>query len=412
MEFKQKRWIYMAASMLLALCSGIGYTWSVFQKPLMENFNWTLSTISLTFTIQIMVSTLAPVFLGRFQQKIGVKNYLRIGIVIYGAGLAATTLTQSIGYLYMVYGVVVGVGISMLYPTLMTYCTRLFPEKTGMASGLLAMSYGGGSILWAPLAAYFIKSNGVTSVFGIFATLFVIVMLPLSFFIKEIPSNFDALFEKKSKEEKAKPVVRDYTWKEMIKTPRYYFIVVVLTIGATSGLMITGHASSMLQEVQHFTPEKAAFLIGIISIFNASGRLIFGLVSDKLGRYNVMLLLFAVIGCSMFILSTAQGTAFVIAILAIGACYGGFTSMFSPICADNFGFKNLSVNYAFLYISYGFAGLIGPQLAAATKTMSGGYSMAFMTVAAMSGIGLVMTFLLKRNTKKVQENSRSGLIHE
>lgn len=389
----------MIAAMIMALCAGIGYTWSVFQKPLMEHFEWTLQTISITFTIQILVSTLAPVFLGKYQKTLGVKNYLRVGVSIYVLGLIATMFTNSIGYLYVVYGVIVGIGISMLYPCLMTYSGKLFPDKTGMAAGLLACSYGGGSIIWAPLAANFIGTHGALPVFGLFAAIFGVVMIPASFLIKEVPEDFRPEIITKKNDIKSL-TSKDYTWKEMLKTSRYYIIVVTLTLGATAGLMIMGHASTILQEVQNFTPEKAAVIIGVISIFNAIGRLSFGFISDRIGRYPVMMLLFAIIGGSMLLLTRAEGTVFIAALFAISACYGGFTSLFSPICADNFGIKNLAMNYSFLYVAYGFAGVIGPQLAARTKEMGDGYNLAFMTVAVLSLIGFALTMSLKISANK------------
>lgn len=389
----------MIAAMIMALCAGIGYTWSVFQKPLMEHFEWTLQTISITFTIQILVSTLAPVFLGKYQKTLGVKNYLRVGVSIYVIGLIATMFTNSIGYLYVVYGVIVGIGISMLYPCLMTYSGKLFPDKTGMAAGLLACSYGGGSIIWAPLAANFIGTHGALPVFGLFAAIFGVVMIPASFLIKEVPEDFRPEIITKKNDIKSL-TSKDYTWKEMLKTSRYYIIVVTLTLGATAGLMIMGHASTILQEVQNFTPEKAAVIIGVISIFNAIGRLSFGFISDRIGRYPVMMLLFAIIGGSMLLLTRAEGTVFIAALFAISACYGGFTSLFSPICADNFGIKNLAMNYSFLYVAYGFAGVIGPQLAARTKEMGDGYNLAFMTVAVLSLIGFALTMSLRISTNK------------
>ncbi|MBR0597768.1 OFA family MFS transporter [Sinanaerobacter chloroacetimidivorans] len=403
MSFEQKRWQHMIAAMVLALCAGIGYTWSVFQKPLMEHFEWGIQTISLTFTIQVLVSTMAPVFLGKYQKTLGVKKYLRIGIAIYVIGLTATMFTSSIGYLYLIYGVVVGTGISMLYPCLMAYSGRLFPDKTGMAAGLLACAYGGGSIIWAPLAANFIGKQGVLPVFGLFAAIFVIVMIPFSFLIKDVPEDFRPEPKKKVKEGKTITASKDYTWREMLKTSRYYVIVIALTLGATAGLMIMGHASTILQEVQNFTPERAAFLIGIISIFNAFGRLTFGFVSDRLGRYTVMMLLFAMIVASMILLTISGGIVFVVALFAISACYGGFTSMFSPICADNFGIKNLAVNYSFLYVAYGFAGVIGPQLAARTKALGNGYNIAFMTVAVLSLVGFGLTLYLKISSDRGKE---------
>lgn len=416
MDFEQKRWRHMIAAMVMALCAGIGYTWSVFQKPLMEHFDWAIEMISLTFTIQILFSTMAPVFLGKFQKTLGVRNYLRVGMVIYIAGLVATMFTNSIGYLYIIYGVVVGTGMSMLYPCLMAYSGRLFPDKTGMAAGLLACAYGGGSIIWAPLAASFIGKHGALPVFGLFAAIFAAVMIPTSFLIADVPEEFRPKIKIKKQRSNAsakrgsKPSTggNDCTWREMVRTSRYYIILTALTLGATSGLMIMGHASTILQEVQRFTPEKAAVVIGIISIFNALGRLGFGFLSDRLGRYHVMLLLFAVIGGSMVLLTTSAGTVFVAALFAISACYGGFTSMFSPICADNFGIKNLAVNYSFLYIAYGLAGVIGPQLAARTKALGNGYDLAFMTVAVLSLIGLCLTLVLKAGSHK-QTKSKDQL---
>jgi len=404
MNFEQKRWQHMVAAMVLALCAGIGYTWSVFQKPLMEQFEWNIQTISLTFTIQILVSTMAPMFLGKFQKTLGVKNYLRVGIAIYVLGLVATMFTSSIVYLYLIYGVFVGIGISMLYPCLMSYSGRLFPDKPGMAAGLLACSYGGGSIIWAPLAANFIGKHGALPVFGLFAAIFAVAMIPATFLIKDVPEDFRPEPKKQKVVGAATLAARDYTWREMVKTSKYYVIVVTLTLGATSGLMIMGHASSILQEVQNFTPEKAAVAIGIISIFNAFGRLTFGFISDRLGRYKVMMLLFAIIGGAMLLLTTAGGNLFVVALFAISACYGGFTAMFSPICADNFGIKNLAFNYSFLYVAYGFAGVIGPQLAAGTKAMGNGYSLAFMVVAMLSGIGFLLTLYLQISSSRKIKN--------
>ena len=386
-------------AMLLALCSGIGYTWSVFQKPLMENFDWGLKTISLTFTIQVMVSTIAPIFLGKYQKTLGVKNYIRVGLSVYILGLIATMFTPSISYLYMVYGIIVGVGIAMLYPCLITYSTSLFPERTGMASGMLACAYGSGAVLWAPIAMFFMKRYGVLSVFGILAAIFAIVMIPTSFLIKEVPEDFRQKVSQ-GQEKKHHLVTVDYTWQEMLKTSRYYILVLALTLAATAGLMITGHASSMLQEMQQVTAEQAAFIVGLFSVFNALGRLFFGYISDRVGRYEIMLLLFVIIGGSMLLLTKSMGPMFIILLMAISACYGGFTSMFSPICADNFGLKNLSVNYGFLYIAYGLAGIIGPQLAARVRVMSGGYNMAFLVVAGMSVVGFMLILSLKRGKKQ------------
>lgn len=403
MAFEQKRWRYLIAAMLLALFSGIGYAWSVFQTPLMTNFHWQLSAISLTFTIQVFVSTVSPVFLGKYKTKLGVANFLRAGIAVYTLGLLGTMFTSSIFYLYVVFGVIVGIGLGMLYPTLMAYSTSLFPDKTGLASGLLACSYGCGAVVWAPTATFFMNSYGVLAVFGLFAGLFAVVMIPLSFLIKAVPADFHPQAAVTDTAKQKKRTGKDYTWQEMMKSSQFYILVLALTLGTTSGLMITGHASNILQEMVHYTAEQAAFLVGLISVFNAFGRLVFGTASDFVGRYNMMLILFAVIALAMFALTQTEGVLFVSALLAISASYGGFAAMISPLCADIFGMKHLSINYNFFYICYGLAGVIGPQLASFIRTTSGGYKLAFWAVAGMSVFGFLLIVLQKVKAPKQAE---------
>lgn len=404
---EQRRWINMTGAVVLALCTGIGYAWSVFQKPLMESLGCDLKTVSFTFTIQVLISTIAPVFLSRFQKILGTTNYLRIGILIYVLGLEATMHASSVSYLYILYGIIVGIGIAILYPTLMSYATSLFPDKTGFASGVLACSYGSGAILWAPIATIFMRHHNVFSVFGLFAMMFAVIMIPTSFLIRNVQVDIKQKTDNANSNLNSTVSV-DYTWKEMIRTSTYYVLIIVLTLGATAGLMVMGHASTILQEVLSYTPEKAALLVGLFAVFNSLGRLMFGYVSDRFGRYNIMMFLFAVIGLAMILLTKSGGLIFVVSLLAISACYGGFTSMFSPVCADNFGLKYLSENYPFMYVAYGLAGAIGPQLAARIKAASGGYDLAFLTVAVISAVGFLLVLLLKtgkfKNKKKIIAN--------
>lgn len=401
MEFKQIRWRCMITAMILGLFSGIGYAWSVFQGPLIQLFGWDLKTISLTFTIQVLTSTISPVFLGKYQKKIGVANYLRVGIAVYTVGLFATRFTPAITYLYLIFGVTVGIGLGMLYPCLVAYATSLFPDKTGLASGLMAGAYGFGAVLWAPTATVFIVKYGVLTVFAILAVVFAVVMFPLSFLIREVPEEFRQSSGGMKKAAVQTAAVVDYTWREMLKSSRYYILLIILTLGASAGLMVTGHASGILQESLGYTAERAAVFVGLLSVSNTLGRLLLGPLSDRVGRYPTMMFQFAMVGISMVVLTTAPGPLFIAALMLNSACYGGFTAMIAPVCADNFGLKYHAVNYTFLYMAYGFAGVIGPQLAAAIKAASGGYIYAFLTVAVMSVAGFLLVLLLKLHGRTV-----------
>jgi OFA family oxalate/formate antiporter-like MFS transporter len=404
MDFAKTRWRSLAAAMLICLCAGVGYSWSVFQGPRIKKFAWDSGAVSLIFTIQVLMSTLTPPLLGNVQKKLSLNNYLRIGVLFYSGGLVLTMFGTSLAAMYLFYGVITGIGNGVLYTSIMAYSGRLYPDKRGFASGLLACSYGAGSMIWAPLAANIMKSAQVSVVFAVLGVIYVVFIVPAIFFVKEPPADFSPEIKALSAEKAPPKAGRDYTLKEMLTSPVFYVILAAMTLGASAGLMIMGHASPILQEKLGISAVNAAFIIGFISLCNAAGRLGFGMLSDKLGRCNVMIMLFAVIGVAMLLLANAGGALFTAALFFVGACYGGFAAMFSPIAADFFGLKNLRVNYTFLYTAYGLAGILGPQLAVRAKA-AGGYDTAFKVVAVFSLMGICLSIALVRVLKGKKASS-------
>ncbi|MDR2741785.1 MAG: OFA family MFS transporter [Treponema sp.] len=395
--------------MLICLCAGVGYSWSVFQGPLIGKFAWDPGAVSLIFTIQVLISTLFPPLIGHLQKKISINNYLRLGAFIYSGGLVLAMFASSLGSMYLFYGVITGIGNGMLYPCVMAYSGRLYPEKRGFVSGVLACAYGAGSMIWAPLAAHIMGFSDVSFTFAVLGVIYVVCILPVTFLIKEPPADFLSGIQITSK---ANAGGRNYTPKEMLCSPVFYTILIAMTLGASAGLMIMGHASPILQEKLGKSPIDAAFIIGFISLSNAVGRLGFGMLSDKLGRCQVMFILFAVIGGAMIILANTGGFIFTAALFFVGAGYGGFAAMFSPLAADFFGLKNLRVNYTFLYTAYGLAGILGPQLAVRAKSW-GGYEGAFIIVALFCVVGIFLSggliIYLKKAKSCLTENSRNLL---
>jgi OFA family oxalate/formate antiporter-like MFS transporter len=346
-----------------------------------------------------------PPLIGFLQKRISINNYLRLGAFIYGGGLILSMFTSSLGGMYLFYGVITGIGNGMLYPCIMAYSGRLYPEKRGFVSGMLACAYGAGSMIWAPLAAYVMGFSDVSFTFAMLGVIYIVGILPAVFFIREPPPGFLPGAKITSKSDTGG---RNYTPKEMLGSPVFYILLIAMTLGASAGLMIMGHASPILQEKLGKSPMDAAFIIGFISLSNAAGRLGFGTLSDKAGRCQVMLILFTVIGGSMIALANTGGLIFTMALFLVGACYGGFAAMFSPLAADFFGLKSLRVNYTFLYTAYGFAGILGPQLAVRAKAW-GGYEGAFIIVAIFSLIGAFLSvgliIYLKKNKSCLAENS-------
>lgn len=408
MEFSKKRWFQLAAGLVVSLAAGIGYTWSVFQAALIDKFGWDLRLAALVYTIQIAASTLTPLFLGRFQARLGTRRYLLAGGLVYGACLFASGFASDVYLFMLVYGLGAGVGTGMIYPCLMGYGVRIFPDKPGLVAGLLAGAYGAGAVIWAPTAAALAQGYGIQGVYRIFGAAFGLVIAGLSFFLSDPPEGYavprvaKAGKSVKSGEAGSAAAAFDLDPRGMVRTPTFYLLLALFALGTTSGLMIMGHASSILRSTLSMTAVAAASIVGVISVFNALGRVVWGAVSDALGRFRVVAALFVLVGASMLVLSFADGAVFVGALMAVGFCYGGFAALIAPVTGDAFGPRHVTVNYGYLYIAYGIGGVFGPQIAAGIKGSTGAYSAAFVIVALCSVAGLVLTLLASRSIGKLR----------
>lgn len=395
MNFATRRWLYLAVALMICVCAGIGYSWSVFQNPIVKNFGWSALDVSLTFTLQIAASTLTPLLIGGLVNKMPTKQVILAGGLIYGLCVSATGYMQSLIQLYLLYGIGTGIGVGMIYPCLMAYAVKLFPDKKGLSAGLLAASYGSGAIIFAPIAAQIIAAYGVLAAFKALGSIFLVVICVLSRLIGDPPEAVSVANNSGLTAAKATGGL-DKTRSEMVRSPIFYVVLALFTLGTTSGLMLMGSASPILQQILKVTPAQAAFIVGILAVFNTCGRLFWGWISDRIGRYPVMFSLFACIGVAMFTLAAVDSyPAFIGAMLLVGLCYGGFTTMIAPVTADMFGTKNLSANYGLMYIAYGFAGILGPRLAVSL----GDYSQAFIAAAMLSLAGILLTALIQRLTR-------------
>ena len=147
--FLKRRWPAMIASLLICICAGFGYAWSVLQTPIIAAHGWPDQQVSLTYTVTVLCSTMAPLFFGGLIRRLGTRRCVVVGAVLFGAGLMATGwISGGVWQLYLFYGVLSGLGTGFVYPAMMAYVVRLFPEKSGMASGLGTAAYGSARGLW------------------------------------------------------------------------------------------------------------------------------------------------------------------------------------------------------------------------------------------------------------------------
>lgn len=390
------RWSVLASSVLINLCIGSGYAWSVFQKPLIDLFGWTTSDTSLVFTISFGVVPLAMIIAGRIQDRAGPRTVVFIGGILFGAGVIGAGFTTSLPVLYATYGVAGGLGMGTTYACTVANTVKLFPDRRGLASGLVVAGFGLGAVLFAPLATWLIDVYGVLAAFKILGTGYLVVIPALSLLIQAAPAGYRPAGWTPPAGAGRSAASADKDWKQMLCDPKFYALWCVYAVGTVSGLMIIAHASPFGQEAIKITPQTAAVAISVLALANTSGRIFWGWVSDRIGRFETVVVMFVLGGAVMAMLPGVSGLiALVAALVAIGLCFGGFMGIFPSITADIFGSGNLGMNYGIMFTAFGFAAMVGPRLAAKVKETNGGdYTQAFLIAAALSVLGIALTAFL------------------
>jgi len=381
---KSHRWTILIASMIINMCIGSAYAWSVFQNPLISMFGWSTSDTSLAFTLSLSLVPVAMIGAGRIQDRFGPQMVTMAGGIVFGLGLVLTSQITSLTGLYLSYGLLGGFGIGMIYTCMVGNTIKWFPDKKGLAGGLIAMGFGLGAIVFAPVGVMLIREFDVLVTFAIFGVVFSLIIIVASFFIKA-PKNVNL--------SQSTVVDQSMTSHQMMKTPRFYLLWILYTIGCIGGLMIIGHASPIVQHKVGLSSQEAAFIVSFLGLSNSLGRVFWGSVSDRFGRMVTLTTTYLV--AAVCLLALSMFTSLPIVVVAIGGialCFGGYLGIMPSICAENFGSKHIGINYGLLFTAYGFAAFVGPRLASWIRDVNAGsYDVAFGVVMMMNVVGLLLS---------------------
>ena len=411
------RWIPVIACVIIQLCLGTAYIWSVFQSGIAKSlFDGDNAKAALTFSLLLGVLTFGSTIGGMLQDKFTPKPVVMGGGIILGLGffLASYTTGAAPWMLWITYGVLGGFGMGMIYSTLIATCQKWFPDKRGMITGLIVSALGFGGVIFTPIARSLIKTVGELQTFAWLGIIFIVVCVGGSFFVKNPPAGFkpDGWVRPESKHN---IIHQDFKPSEMIRTPQFYIVTATLMLACMAGLMMIGFASP-IAVAKGLTPEIAAIGVMIISIFNSFGRLFWGWVSDKLGRKNTIMLLLLATAAIILLVNMASGYMILALIAVVGFSYGGFLGVFPALTADFWGSKNMGMNYGIVLLGFGVGAIASSYVAgyfknlANVKTVVDGVTKvtvdltlmqpAFIIASIAAVAGLILIALLKAPLKK------------
>ncbi len=391
----RRGWIVTLAGMGLNLALGILYAWSVFSKQLVESvdkggFGWTKTQATLPYIIAIACFALMMVPAGRLQDRLGPRLVATAGGILTGVGLVVASFATPGSVLPAVlgFGALAGTGFGLGYAAATPAAIKWFPpEKKGLITGLVVGGFGIAPVYIAPLSKHLLATYGVGTSFRILGVAFLCTATLFAQLIQNPPHPVASSAKPGAK----KTAVVDGTWKDMLKSFSFYTLWIQFACASMAGLMIIGHMAKIVS-VQSGNAVKVGFVfVALLAVFNASGRIIAGIISDKIGRVVTVALVCILAAIAMFFFSgfnTIGG--FIVGSAVVGFSYGACLCLFPATAADYWGTKNLGVNYGVLFTAWGVGGVFGPILAGRIADSTGSYAGAYN----VAGCLLILAFLL------------------
>ena len=416
----QHGWRVTFAGMGINLALGILYTWSVISKGIPDEWGWNETHKVLPYMFCCLIFSLVMVPAGRMQDKIGPRSVAAIGGILVGIGFIIASMTTTLIGFIIGFGVLAGAGIGFGYASATPPAVKWFPaSKTGMIAGIVVSGFGLASVYAAPLAKWLTMQYGLQKTMLILGLgfLFLItgvktILTPLWFGLSQMlqapdPDLLqlkymkDYLAGKDEKEVTAAVHDKDnLTPKEMLCTVQFYMLWFMYACGAGAGLMIISKLAAIASLQAGIS--LGFLLVAVLAIGNGGGRILAGMLSDKIGRKATMFICFVLQAILIFLLSKASvenflGTVPAMAIISalIGANYGSNLALFPSITKDFYGLKNFGMNYGLVFTSWGVGGFILAFIAGKMYDEYQTFNIAYYSASALLILAAIMVFFLK-----------------
>src|SRR6266849_2124243 len=392
------RWVIAAAGVLMQVALGAVYAWSVFRAPLVKQFGWSISEVTLTFTISIFVLGLASFFGGLWLNRKGPRLVALTGGVLYGLGVfLASFSAHKLWWLYLSYGLIGGIGLGLSYIVPVAVLVKWFPDRRGLITGIAVGGFGAGALITAPVATRLIQSVGVLNTFAYLGIGFLIVTVVASLFMQNPPEGWRPEGWTPTASQASQRSRSDYTLAEALKAWQWYALWLLLFLNTFAGISIISQEAPIFQELIGVSAIVAASMVGIASIGNAFGRVFWAWVSDLLTRRATFFVMFGLQVLLFWLLPNLTAvTLMTIITFVVLMCYGGGFGTMPAFAADYFGSKNVGPIYGLMLTAWGCASAVGPLLIAYMRQTTGSYRGALHIIAGVMAVSALVPILVSR----------------
>jgi nitrate/nitrite transporter NarK len=324
-----------------------------------------------------------------------------IGGVLMGLGLCLSSFAKTPLIMVLTFSLLLGTGIGINNVVTTPAAMKWYaPQKKGMISGIVVAGIGFASVFYSPLINSLSASVGIAKSFMILGVGAAVLIVLMAQFLRNPPEGYIPAGVETQSSPAAKAAVggRELNWKEMLKTSDFYMLWLMLAFASAAGLMVIGHIAKIAKVQASW--DGGYLLVALLAVFNAFGRFMGGIVSDRIGRVNLLRIAFILQAVNMALFSFFTSTwLLAVGVVLAGLCYGATFSAFPAITADFYGTKNLGMNYGIIFTAWGCGGVIGPLIAGSIFDATKSYGNAYLLSLALLVVAVVLTFFTGKKMK-------------
>ncbi len=386
------RWFQLVASVIaMVMIANLQYAWTIFVQPLKTATGWKLSDIQFAFTLFILFQTWVQPLDGWLVDRLGPRWFISAAGLLCGLGWAGMGYASSLTMLYVLY-CTAGIGAAFVYSSCIGSALKWFKDRRGLASGIMAAGFGGGTALFIPVISWLIHSRGFQATFLITGLVQGAVIFTVAQFLRHPPPSPVTAAPAAARQVGG----HQFTTEEMLRTPQFFVMYAMFVLMATGGLLVTANAGPM-SGTWGLPAAALTLALTLNPIANGASRITWGWISDHLGRERTLTISFvlqAISLCLVVTLGHLSGGWFAFTLVLVYLTWGQIFSLFPAMSADYFGTRHATSNYSVLYTAKGVASVIGSWVGAVLYEHTGSWTIGFFGSAAMALIAAGLCVVL------------------
>jgi len=395
----------LAGTIITQFALGSVYTWSLFNASLSRSLDEPVNKVAFVFGLLSLALAFASSLAGKLQERFSVRQIASGAGVLMGLGLFLTSRADNLIALYLTAGLMVGFADGAGYLLTLSNCVKWFPERKGLISALAIGAYGLGSLGFKYINLALLSNLGLEHAFQVWGLIAMSMIIVGAFLISDAPSQAAVTHAQADSP-------RDYTLSQAMRQPHYWMLAVMFLTLCMGGLYVIGVAKDVGQSSIGLSASLAANAVAVIAVANLAGRLVLGVLSDRMPRILVVAIaqVAALAGMLALLFAAPSATTFFLAIAAVAFSFGGAITVYPSLVSDFFGLNNLTKNYGVIYLGFGLGSIIGSVVA----SLVGSFVAAFYLILVLQVISLLLMLIVRSQAMRdvVRPQARDSRLRE